>query len=168
MASEAGYCPTPVRRQNKKKLALDAKPSKPKRAAWKQQKVVEESKEEDEEDTMEQYERTKKAQHEDWAMLKQTLRSGDDGSNSPKTVNLQEKAEDIMEMRDDLIQKHMKYIRKIALLLKQEGELITRVQGIDNGGEDYPIDKYVGKMRDIVQYNLKIYSDLDKDLGQLQ
>lgn len=36
MASEAGYCPTPVRRQNKKKLALDAKPSKPKRAAWKQ------------------------------------------------------------------------------------------------------------------------------------
>ena len=71
-------------------------------------------------------------------------------------------------MRDDLIHKHMKCIRKIALLLKQEGELITRVQGIDNGGQDYPIDKYVGKMRDIVGENLKIYSDLDKDLGQLQ
>jgi hypothetical protein len=49
-------------------------------------------------------------------------------------------------MRDELIAKHMKYIRKVALLLKQEGELITRVQGIDNSQERYPIDKYVEKM----------------------
>ncbi len=111
--------------------------------------------------------RTKKAQHDDWQMLKQTLRSGDDGSGSPGTVNLQEKANDILEMKDDLIQKHMKCIRKIALLLKQEGELITRVQGIDSTSETIPIDRYVSKMREIVQYNLRIYSDLDKDLGNL-
>jgi len=63
----------------------------------------------------------------------------------------------------------MKYIRKVALLLKQEGELITRVQGIDAREEDrYPIDKYVEKMREIVRYNLKIYGDLDQDLEKFQ
>ena len=62
----------------------------------------------------------------------------------------------------------MKYIRKVALLLKQEGELITRVQGLDNQDEKYPIDKYVEKMRQIVQHNLKIYTDLDTDLEKFQ
>ena len=54
MARDAGYCPTPVRRENKKKQAVVAS-SKPKRAAWRQPKPkrIEESKEEDEEDTQE-------------------------------------------------------------------------------------------------------------------
>ena len=69
-------------------------------------------------------------------------------NDSPGTVvNYQDKADDLLEMRDELISKHMKYIRKVALLLKQEGELITRVQGIDNQEDKYPIDKYVEKMR---------------------
>lgn len=93
--------------------------------------------------------RTRKAQKEDWQILKQTMRSGGENNmpGSPTgTVNFQEKADDLLEMRDELIAKHMKYIRKVALLLKQEGELITRVQGIDNSQERYPIDKYVEKM----------------------
>ena len=110
---------------------------------------------------------TRKHQKEDWNILKQTMRHEE--NDSPGTVvNYQEKADDLLEMRDELISKHMKYIWKVALLLKQEGELITRVQGIDNQEEKYPIDKYVEKMRQIVQHNLKIYTDLDKDLEEFQ
>ena len=37
----------------------------------------------------------------------------------------------LMEKKEELISKHMKYIRQVALMLKQEGELITQVQGPD-------------------------------------
>ena len=160
----SGYCPTPVRKSNKK---ID----KPARAQWgRKKKVVEEVKqqqkspEEVEAEEEELMMRTKKGQNDDWQYLKQT--SNDD---SPGTVKYEEKADSLLDMREDLIQKHMKYIRKVALLLKQEGELITRVQGIDAREEDrYPIDKYVEKMREIVRYNLKIYGDLDQDLEKFQ
>lgn len=71
-------------------------------------------------------------------------------------------------MQNEFIAKHMKYIRKVALLLKQEGELITNVQGIENPDNKYSIDKYVDTMRKITKYYLNIYTDLDKDLEVLQ
>ena len=83
---------------------------------------------EDDEETMN---RTKKGQEEDWQLLKQTLRSGGENPDNDGVSEFQDKVDDILEMREDLVTKHMKYIRKVALLLKQEGELITRVQGID-------------------------------------
>ena len=121
---------------------------------------------EDDEETMN---RTKKGQEEDWQLLKQTLRSGGENPDNDGVSEFQDKVDDILEMREDLVTKHMKYIRKVALLLKQEGELITRVQGIDQSEEErYPIDKYVEKMRQIVQHNINIYTDLDQDLMKLK
>lgn len=71
--------------------------------------------------------RTKKGELEDWKLLKQTLRSGGEDDFIP--MDLQEKADMLLEKKEELISKHMKYIRQVALMLKQEGELITHVQG---------------------------------------
>lgn len=71
--------------------------------------------------------RTKKGELEDWKLLKQTLRSGGEDDFIP--MDLQEKADMLLEKKEELISKHMKYIRQVALMLKQEGELITQVQG---------------------------------------
>ena len=47
-------------------------------------------------------------------------------------------------------------------MLKQEGELITQVQGPESDEETY-----VEKMRKIVKQKLKIYQDLEKDLDEV-
>jgi hypothetical protein len=132
-------------------------------------KKPEEEKKEAEEDEEDLKMRTRQLQKEDWQILKQTMRSGEDkNSGSPNTdINLQEKAEEILELQNEFITKHMKYIRKVALLLKQEGELITNVQGIENPDNKYSIDKYVDTMRKITKYYLNIYSELDGDLEKL-
>lgn len=111
--------------------------------------------EEDQENLM----RTKKGELEDWKLLKQTLKSG---GEDLLAVELQEKADLLLEKKEELISKHMKYIRQVALMLKQEGELITQVQGPESDEETY-----VEKMRKIVKQKLKIYKDLEKDLDEV-
>lgn len=111
------------------------------------------------EDDVESMMRTRKGELEDWKLLKQTLRSG---GEEILAVDLQEKADMLLERKEELISKHMKYIRQVALMLKQEGELITQVQGPDSNEEDY-----VQKMRKIVKQKLKIYKDLDQDLDEV-
>lgn len=111
--------------------------------------------EEDHENLM----RTKKGELEDWKLLKQTLRSG---GEDLLAVELQEKADLLLEKKEELISKHMKYIRQVALMLKQEGELITQVQGPESDEE-----RYVEKMRKIVKQKLKIYKDLENDLDEV-
>lgn len=103
--------------------------------------------------------RTKKGELEDWKLLKQTLKSG---GEDLLAVELQEKADLLLEKKEELISKHMKYIRQVALMLKQEGELITQVQGPESDEETY-----VEKMRKIVKQKLKIYKDLEKDLDEV-
>ena len=83
----------------------------------------------DNEENQEDLMRTKKGELEDWRLLKQTLKSG--GEDDMIAMDLQEKADMLMEKKEELISKHMKYIRQVALMLKQEGELITQVQGPD-------------------------------------
>lgn len=120
-------------------------------------KVEEDDNEEDQENLM----RTKKGELEDWRLLKQTLRSG--GEDDIQALDIQEKADMLMEKKEELISKHMKYIRQVALMLKQEGELITNVQKPDCD-EEY----YVKQMRQIVKQKLKIYQDLDRDLDEIE
>jgi kinesin family protein 2/24 len=115
----------------------------------------EDNEEEDQENLM----RTKKGELEDWKLLKQTLRSG---GEDIVAMDLQEKADMLLEKKEDLIAKHMKYIRQVALMLKQEGELITQVQGPESDEE-----RYVQNMRKIVKQKLKIYQDLDRDLDEI-
>ena len=116
---------------------------------------IDEDNDEDQENLM----RTKKGELEDWKLLKQTLRSGGEDLIA---VDLQEKADMLLEKKEDLISKHMKYIRQVALMLKQEGELITQVQGPESDEE-----RYINSMRKIVKQKLKIYQDLNSDLEEV-
>jgi hypothetical protein len=120
-------------------------------------KAEEEINEEDQENLM----RTKKGELEDWKLLKQTLRFG--GEDDIMALEIQEKADMLMEKKEELISKHMKYIRQVALMLKQEGELITNVQK-----PDCDEDHYIKNMRQIVKQKLKIYKDLDRDLDEIE
>jgi kinesin family protein 2/24 len=92
-------------------------------------KVEETNEDDDNEEEQANLMRTKKGELEDWKLLKQTLRSG--GEDDIMGLDLQEKADMLLEKKEDIISKHMKYIRQVALMLKQEGELITQVQQPD-------------------------------------
>ena len=70
-----------------------------------------------------------------------------------------------MSKQDKLLTKHFKYIREVASLLKEEGQVLTKVKNKENLGEEGMIDKYILRMEDIVEKNLKIYTDLKNDIG---
>lgn len=140
---------------NKEEYQEELKVDGPKNGANTPSYDDDEPNEEDQENLM----RTKKGELEDWKLLKQTLRSG---GEDIMAVDLQEKADILLEKKEELISKHMKYIRQVALMLKQEGELITQVQGPESDEE-----RYVTNMRQIVKQKLKIYQDLNADLGEV-
>lgn len=161
--------------KSKPKRAPAKKPDKPptthkpkvvRGGAWKKVKKVEPEEEskngtdDDNEEDQENLMRTKKGEMEDWKLLKQTLRYG--GEEDFDAMDLQEKADMLLEKKEELISKHMKYIRQVALMLKQEGELITQVQGPESDEESY-----IQNMRRIVKQKLKIYQDLDRDLDEV-
>lgn len=132
---------TPKPKKDAKPKAKQVKPPKANkmvtRAKWgkidrqyeEEVKAEENGEEDDNEEDQANLMRTKKGELEDWKLLKQTLRSG--GEDDLMGLDLQEKADMLLEKKEDLISKHMKYIRQVALMLKQEGELITQVQQPD-------------------------------------
>jgi hypothetical protein len=177
MVQESGK-KLPIKEKAKPKKAAPKKTEKPpttggkskvtRGGAWsrvKKTKPEEESKngtddDNDNDEDQENLMRTKKGELEDWKLLKQTLRHG--GEEDDIEMDLQEKADMLLEKKEELISKHMKYIRQVALMLKQEGELITQVQGPESDEE-----QYVYNMRKIVKQKLKIYQDLDRDLDDV-
>lgn len=56
----------------------------------------------------------------------------------------------LMEKEEEVIGLHMKYIKEVARLLKKEGDLITKVQGLEGDDDKLPVDKYVDSMMGIV------------------
>jgi|LauGreDrversion4_2_1035121.scaffolds.fasta_scaffold364202_1 hypothetical protein len=68
-------------------------------------------------------------------------------------MDLQEKADNVLEKEEELIAKHMQLIKENAKILTQEGELISYVQETD----DYDIDRYVEKVEWIAERKLQIY-----------
>jgi kinesin family member 2/24 len=153
-------------KQLDKPPAASHKPKVVRGGAWKKIKKSEPEEEskngtdDDNDEDQENLMRTKKGEMEDWKLLKQTLRYG--GEEDFEAMDLQEKADMLLEKKEELISKHMKYIRQVALMLKQEGELITQVQGPQSDEESY-----IQNMRRIVKQKLKIYQDLDRDLDEV-
>lgn len=54
----------------------------------------------------------------------------------------------------------MEYLKEAARLLTEEGNLISKLQGVES--EDVDIDHYVNKMEGIVKRNLEIYGDMQR------
>jgi anaerobic ribonucleoside-triphosphate reductase len=77
-------------------------------------------------------------------------------------LTFHEKADELVEEAEELRSKHIEYLRESAMLLTEEGKLISNVQGI--GSEEYDMDEYVSRMEKIVMRNLEIYGDLQNRL----
>lgn len=71
-----------------------------------------------------------------------------------------------MEEQEQLRTNHLEYLKEVAMLITQQGELISNIQGQDS--EDQDIDDYVNKMEKIVGRNLEIYNDMQKQLGRFK
>lgn len=85
----------------------------------------------------------KKKQKEDWNYLKQTLNGGQgfglngngDGAKNendpqfidPQMLTFHEKVDKIVDEEEELINKHLQYLKEAATLLTEEGELISNV-----------------------------------------
>ena len=112
----------------------------------------------------------RKKKKEDWNYLKQTLRSnnmmngGDPEVNEQVDSNLlsfHEKADELVEMEEELRNKHLEYLKEAAKLLTEEGQLISSVHDFNKEDENYDMDDYVNRMERIVKRNLEIYGDLN-------
>ena len=77
-----------------------------------------------------------------------------------------EKVDNIMEEQEQLRTNHLEYLKEVAMLITQQGELISNIQGQDS--EDQDIDDYVNKMEKIVGRNLEIYEDMKKQLTRFK
>ena len=55
---------------------------------------------------------------------------------------------------------HLEYLKVVAHMITEQGELIQNIQGQDS--EDCDIDDYVNKMEVIVTRNLKIYTEMQQ------
>ena len=93
----------------------------------------------------------KKAKLDD---LKMTLGSGQGLGLEPDMglVAFHEKVDNIMEEQEQLRTNHLEYLKEVAMLITQQGELISNIQGQEQ--EDQDIDDYVNKMEKIVTRNL--------------
>lgn len=98
---------------------------------------------------------------EDWNYLKQTLNMNHgEQLVDPGLLTFHEKVDKIVDEEEELMNKHLQYIKEAASLLTEEGELISNVQGV--GSVEYDIDEYVNKMERIIKRNLQIYGELQK------
>jgi len=84
----------------------------------------------------------------------------------PQLLTFHEKVDKIVEEEEELLNKHLQYIKEAASLLTEEGELISNVQGV--GAVEYDIDEYVSRMERIVKRNLEIYGELQKRFGKFK
>jgi kinesin family protein 2/24 len=75
-------------------------------------------------------------------------------------LTFHEKVDRIVEEEEELLNRHLQYLKEAAQLLTEEGELISNVQGV--GSVEYDIDEYVSRMERIVARNIDIYSDLQR------
>ena len=70
----------------------------------------------------------------------------------------------IIEDEDDIVATHMDVIKLDAKMLTEEGELITRIKGIENTEENFSMDEYLKKLENIIDKKIDIYSGLQNKI----
>ena len=70
----------------------------------------------------------------------------------------------IIEDEDDIVATHMDVIKLDAKMLTEEGELITRIKGIENTEENFSMDEYLKKLESIIDKKIDIYSGLQNKI----
>ena len=100
----------------------------------------------------------KKLKIQDLRATLSATQHGDNRDSGDNFVAFHEKVDNIYEEQEELRNKHLEYLKQAAQLLTEEGELISSLQGIDS--EDVDIDNDVSRMEEIVEKNLRIYTDM--------
>ena len=67
--------------------------------------------------------------------------------------------EDIKNIGDDIINKHMVIIKESANILSEEGDLITNIKGVGKV-QNFTLDDYIDGLENIVDKKLDMYQDI--------
>ena len=70
----------------------------------------------------------------------------------------------IIEDEDDIVATHMDVIKQDAKMLTEEGELITKIKGIEDSEENFTMDDYLKRLENIINKKIDIYSGLQNKI----
>ena len=70
----------------------------------------------------------------------------------------------IIEDEDDIVATHMDVIKQDAKMLTEEGELITKIKGIEDTEENFNMDEYLKRLEKIIDKKIDIYSGLQNKI----
>ena len=103
--------------------------------------------------------KTKSEEIEDLIYLKKTVNKN--GKISDDDFVRYNKIQDkILEDEDEIISTHMDVIKQDAKLLTEEGELITKMKGIEEKEENFGVEEYLKRLEKILDKKIDIYSGL--------
>jgi kinesin family protein 2/24 len=84
---------------------------------------------------------------------------------SDEFIKYQLLTEKIVEDEDDIVSTHMNVIKDDAKILTEEGELITKIKGINSDlNEEFTMDEYLNRLEMIIDKKINMYSDLKDKL----
>ena len=84
---------------------------------------------------------------------------------SDEFIKYQLLTEKIVEDEDDIVSTHMNVIKDDAKILTEEGELITKIKGINSDlNEEFTMDEYSNRLEMIIDKKINMYSDLKDKL----
>ena len=70
----------------------------------------------------------------------------------------------IIEDEDDIVASHMDIIKQDAKMLTEEGELITKIKGIEDSEVNFTMDHYLKRLENIINKKIDIYSGLQNKI----
>ena len=70
----------------------------------------------------------------------------------------------IIEDEDDIVATHMDVIKQDAKMLTEEGELITKIKGIEDSEENFTMEEYLKRLENIIDKKIDIYSGLNNKI----
>ena len=70
----------------------------------------------------------------------------------------------IIEDEDDIVATHMDVIKQDAKMLTEEGELITKIKGIEDSQENFTMEEYLKRLENIIDKKIDIYSGLNNKI----
>ena len=70
----------------------------------------------------------------------------------------------IIEDEDDIVATHMDVIKQDAKMLTEEGELITKIKGVEDSEENFTMEEYLKRLENIIDKKIDIYSGLNNKI----
>ena len=100
---------------------------------------------------------------EDLIYLKKEM-SKDGKFISDDFIKYHKLTDQIIEDEDDIVATHMDVIKQDAKMLTEEGELITKIKGIEDNGENFSMEEYLKRLENIIDNKIDIYSGLQNKI----